>query len=59
MEGGDSTLVDQSSNSHNGTINGATRSSDIPGNITNTSISNTTTKVYFPTCKQLDLRYKD
>ena len=35
--------MDQSSNSHNGTINGATRSSDIPGNITNTSISNTTT----------------
>ena len=44
MEGGDGTLVDQSSNSHNGTIIGATRSSDNPGNITNTSISNTTTE---------------
>ena len=44
MEGGDSTLVDQSSNSNNGTITGATRSSDNPGNITNTSISNTTTE---------------
>ena len=43
-EGGDSTLVDQSSNSNNGTITGATRSSDNPGNITNTSISNTTTE---------------
>ena len=44
MEGGDNTLVDQSSNSNNGTIIGATRSSDNPGNITNTSISNTTTE---------------